>query len=48
MPSQAMQELIDAFRDRQRDGAGQGTPSLEERRATFTEVDPERRVSARS
>jgi epsilon-lactone hydrolase len=35
MPSQAMQDLIDAFRDRQRASAGQTPPTLEERRATF-------------
>ena len=35
MPSQAMQDLIDAFRDRQKASAGQTPPTLEERRATF-------------
>ena len=35
MPSRAMQDLIDAFRDRQKSGASQATPPLDERRATF-------------
>jgi hypothetical protein len=35
MPSQAMQDLIDALRDRQKASAGQAPPTLEERRATF-------------
>ena len=35
MPSQAMQHLIDAFRDRQQASAGQAPPTLEERRASF-------------
>jgi epsilon-lactone hydrolase len=35
MPSQAMAELIDAFRDRQKASAGQAAPPLEERRAAF-------------
>ncbi|HEY4016381.1 MAG TPA: alpha/beta hydrolase [Polyangiaceae bacterium] len=35
MPSQAMQDLIDAFRDRQKASASQPTPALEERRAAF-------------
>jgi monoterpene epsilon-lactone hydrolase len=35
MPSQAMQELIDAFRGQQKATAGQSAPPLEERRATF-------------
>jgi monoterpene epsilon-lactone hydrolase len=35
MPSQAMQDLIDAFRDAQRAGAGQAPAPLEERRAAF-------------
>ena len=35
MPSQAMQDLIDAFRDRQEASAGQTPPTLEERRAAF-------------
>ena len=35
MPSQAMQDLIDAFRDRQQASAGQAPPTLEERRASF-------------
>jgi hypothetical protein len=36
MPSQAMQDAIDAIRDRQQAGAGQAPPTLEERRAAFT------------
>jgi epsilon-lactone hydrolase len=36
MPSRAMQDVIDAFRDRQQAGAGQAATTLEERRATFT------------
>jgi acetyl esterase/lipase len=35
MPSQAMQDLIDAFRDQQKASASQAPPALEERRATF-------------
>ena len=35
MPSQAMQDLIDALRDRQERGASQVLPALEELRATF-------------
>ena len=35
MPSQAMQDLIDALRDRQKASAGQAPPTLEERRAAF-------------
>src|SRR5271169_466162 len=35
MPSQAMQDLIDAFRDRQEASASQAPPTLEERRAAF-------------
>jgi epsilon-lactone hydrolase len=35
MRSQAMQDLIDAFRDRQEASAGQASPTLEERRAAF-------------
>lgn len=35
MPSDAMQDVINAFRDRQRARAGQAPPTLEERRATF-------------
>jgi hypothetical protein len=35
MPSQAMQDLIDAFRDQQRAGASRAAPALEEWRATF-------------
>jgi hypothetical protein len=35
MPSQAMQDLIDAFRDRQKASASQPPPALEERRAAF-------------
>jgi monoterpene epsilon-lactone hydrolase len=35
MPSQAMQDVIEAFRDRQRASAGQAPPALEQRRAAF-------------
>ncbi len=35
MPSQEMQDLMDALRDRQETSAGQASPTLEERRATF-------------
>ena len=35
MPSPAMQQLIDAFRDRRAARAGQAPPTLEERRAAF-------------
>jgi monoterpene epsilon-lactone hydrolase len=35
MPSQEMQDLIDALRDRQETSAGQASPTLEERRAAF-------------
>ena len=35
MPSQAMQDVIDAFRDQQKASAGQAPPTLEQRRATF-------------
>src|SRR5580700_3451286 len=35
MPSQAMQDLIDGFRDRQKASASQAPPTLEERRAAF-------------
>jgi monoterpene epsilon-lactone hydrolase len=35
MPSQAMQDLIGAFRDRQRASASQAPPTLEQRRAAF-------------
>jgi monoterpene epsilon-lactone hydrolase len=35
MPSQAMQDLIDAFRDRQKASAGLAPPTLEQRRAAF-------------
>src|SRR5260370_31751586 len=35
MPSQAMQNLIDAFRDRRKASAGQPPPPLEELRAAF-------------
>jgi epsilon-lactone hydrolase len=35
MPSQAMQDQIDALRDQQKASAGQTPPTLEERRATF-------------
>jgi monoterpene epsilon-lactone hydrolase len=39
MPSQAMQDAIDALRDRQRASAGQAPPTLEELRATFVPGD---------
>jgi epsilon-lactone hydrolase len=39
MPSQAMQESMDALRDRQRAGAGQAPPTLAELRATFVPGD---------
>ena len=39
MPSQAMQDAIDALRDRQRAGAGQAPPTLAELRATFVPGD---------
>jgi epsilon-lactone hydrolase len=35
MPSQAMQELIDALRDQQKAGASHAPPTLEERRVAF-------------
>ena len=35
MPSQAVQDLIDSFRDQQKASAGQPPPTLDERRATF-------------
>jgi epsilon-lactone hydrolase len=35
MPSQAMQDLIDTFRNRQKTSAGYAPPALEERRAAF-------------
>jgi epsilon-lactone hydrolase len=35
MPSQAMQDMIDAFRDQQKASASQAPPTLEERRAAF-------------
>ncbi len=35
MPSQAMQDVIDAFRDRQKANASQALPTLAERRAAF-------------
>jgi monoterpene epsilon-lactone hydrolase len=35
MPSQAMQDVIDALRDQQKASASQPPPTLEERRATF-------------
>jgi hypothetical protein len=35
MPSPAMQQLIDAFRDRRAARAGQAPPTLDERRAGF-------------
>ena len=36
MPSRAMQDVIDALRDRQQASAGQAVTTLEERRAAFT------------
>ena len=36
MPSQAMQDAIDALRDRRKAGASQPPPTLAERRAAFT------------
>jgi monoterpene epsilon-lactone hydrolase len=39
MPSQSMQDSIDAIRDRQKAGASEATPTLEERRATFVPGD---------
>ena len=36
MPSRAMQDVIDALRDRQQASAGQAVTTLEERRASFT------------
>ena len=39
MPSQAMQDAIDALRDRQKASAGQAPPTLAERRATFVPGD---------
>src|ERR1700723_3255992 len=39
MPSQAMQDAIDALRDRQQASASQAPPPLEEFRATFTPGD---------
>jgi epsilon-lactone hydrolase len=42
MPSQAMQDSINALRDRQKASAGQAPPTLDERRATFTPSMTER------
>ncbi len=39
MPSQAMQDVIDALRDRQKAAVSQAPPTLEERRAAFTPGD---------
>jgi epsilon-lactone hydrolase len=39
MPSQAMQDSIDALRDRRRASAGQAQPALEQRRAAFVPGD---------
>jgi epsilon-lactone hydrolase len=39
MPSQAMQDAIDALRERQNAGAGQAPPTLEKLRATFVPGD---------
>jgi hypothetical protein len=35
MPSQAMQDVIDALRDQQKTSASQAPPTLEQRRAAF-------------
>jgi hypothetical protein len=35
MPSQAMQDMIDAFTDQRKASAAQAPPPLEERRASF-------------
>jgi epsilon-lactone hydrolase len=39
MPSQAMQDAIDALRDRRKASASQPPPTLAERRAAFTPGD---------
>ncbi len=39
MPSQAMQDVIDTLRDRQKASASQAPPTLTERRAAFTPGD---------
>jgi monoterpene epsilon-lactone hydrolase len=39
MPSQAMQDAIEALRERRKASAGQAPPTLEERRATFVPGD---------
>ena len=39
MPSQAVQDSIDALRERQKASAGQAPPPLEERRAAFVPGD---------
>jgi monoterpene epsilon-lactone hydrolase len=39
VPSQAMQDSIDALRDRRKATGGQATPTLDERRATFVPGD---------
>jgi len=39
MPSQGMQDALDVLRDRQKAGAGQPPPTLEERRAAFVPGD---------
>ena len=39
MPSQAMQDVIDALRDRQKANAREAPPTLEERRAAFVPGD---------
>src|SRR3984885_12262007 len=39
MPSQAMQDAIDALRDRRKAGASQAPPTLAERRAGFVPGD---------
>jgi hypothetical protein len=40
MPSQEMQDAINALRDRQQASAGQAPPTLEERRAAFVPRGP--------
>ena len=39
MPSQAMQDVIEALRDRRKASASQAPPTLEQRRAAFTPGD---------
>ena len=40
MPSQAMQDVIDTFRDQQKASASQVPPTLEQRRAAFAPAGP--------